>query len=155
MLLQGNLRWAPLLPPSPTTPQKGNAETPSSSSGPASKEATTTKQNREKGKTVDGGGEQDGDVAGGKSGGKGDDDEDGFEFSWAGVEDLAKTHDLCATGPAFELALGTGDPEIGRYSSRLGLKHQSAAPIPYPDPGVELTSSQFLVSAGGIDLREI
>ncbi|CAM9605639.1 unnamed protein product, partial [Laminaria digitata] len=130
----GNLRWAPLLPPSPTTPQKGNAETPSSSSGPASKEATTTKQNREKEKTVDGDGEQGGDVAGAKSGGKSDDDEDGFEFSWAGVEDLAKTHDLCATGPAFELALGAGDPDIGsavrhfRVLARMtpGLKEELA-----------------------------
>ena len=123
LLLQGDLRWVPLLPPSPT-PEKREAAT-SSSTGPASKTAATAKT-KKKGTSVDG--EQGSDVAGGgdsrqgadkglqsggKSGRQGDDES--FEFSWAGVEDLAKTHDLCATGHAFELALATGEPEIGRY----------------------------------------
>lgn len=121
LLLQGKLRWVPLLPPVPI-PEKGDAATPSSS-GPASGPAATTKT-RGKNKSVDG--EQGGGVAEGKDGGQGDDE--GFEFSWAGVEDLAKTYDLCATGPAFELALGAGDPEIGRYVA-FCLKHRSVTPM--------------------------
>lgn len=37
-------------------------------------------------------------------------------FDWDGVEGLAATHDLCATGPAFGLALDLGaeNPAIGR-----------------------------------------
>lgn len=39
----------------------------------------------------------------------------GLEFTWGGVEALARTYDLCATGPAFELALADEDPAIGRW----------------------------------------
>lgn len=46
--------------------------------------------------------------------GEGQDDGKGLEFSWAGVEELARTYDLCATGPAFEAAIAEGDPNIGR-----------------------------------------
>ncbi|CAN0026364.1 unnamed protein product [Pylaiella littoralis] len=37
----------------------------------------------------------------------------GLEFTWGGMEALARTYDLCATGPAFELALADEDPAIG------------------------------------------
>lgn len=111
MMMQGKLRWVPLLPPAPTS-EKGDTTAPSSS-GPAS-EAATTAKSRKSDKPVDEG----------QGGGVAEEKDEGFEFSWAGVEDLAKTHDLCATGPAFELALGAGDPEIGRYSSAVFLlKH--------------------------------
>lgn len=39
-------------------------------------------------------------------------DRESLEFSWEGVEGLAATHDLCATGPAFELALADVDPAM-------------------------------------------
>lgn len=42
-----------------------------------------------------------------------------MEFAWGGVEELAGHHDLCATGPALELALADGDPAIGRCASRV------------------------------------
>ena len=65
LLLQGDLRWVPLLPPSPT-PEKREAAT-SSSTGPASKTAATAKT-KKKGTSVDG--EQGSDVAGGGTAGR-------------------------------------------------------------------------------------
>lgn len=41
-------------------------------------------------------------------------DEGSLEFTWGGVEELAGKHDLCATGPAFELALASARPGVGR-----------------------------------------
>eukprot|EP00752_Nemacystus_decipiens_P017609 g15781.t2 len=57
-----------------------------------------------------------------------------LKFSWGGVAELADTRDLCATGPAFELALADGDPAIGsavqhfRVLARMtpGLKEELA-----------------------------
>eukprot|EP00903_Cladosiphon_okamuranus_P019215 g17669.t1 len=57
-----------------------------------------------------------------------------LEFSWEDVAGLAATRDLCATGPAFELAVADGDPAIGsavqhfRVLARMtpGLKEELA-----------------------------
>lgn len=45
-----------------------------------------------------------------------------LEFSWAGVPELALDYDLCATGPALELALRKGDDcaDIGRLVDAQG-----------------------------------
>lgn len=61
---------------------------------------------------------------GARAGGKEEeeaDDKNCLEFSWAGVEGLSETHDLCATGPAFEGALKVGDRDIGRYGVTIAL----------------------------------
>ena len=54
-------------------------------------------------------------------------EQEGLEFSWAAVEELVTTHDLCATGPALALALADGDSAIGRY---LRSFHPSGMYIP-------------------------
>lgn len=92
---QDELRWAPLHPRAPHTDQAIEAEAKDSHEEPATgaKEAAA--------------------ASGGGEGLDGERDE-GIEFSWGGMEGLAATHDLCATGPAFALALGEEDPAIGR-----------------------------------------
>ncbi|CAN0223807.1 unnamed protein product, partial [Ectocarpus sp. 8 AP-2014] len=111
------LRWAPLHPRAPDTDQAREAE------AHYSLEESAT--DAEKAAAASGGGEG--------LGLDGDRDE-GIEFSWGGMEGLAATHDLCATGPAFALALGEEDPAMGsaihyfRVLARMtpGLKEELA-----------------------------
>ncbi|CAM9239935.1 unnamed protein product [Ectocarpus sp. 12 AP-2014] len=109
------LRWAPLHPRAPDTDQAIEAEAQDSHEEPAT--------DAEEAAAASGGGE----------GLDGDRDE-GIEFSWGGMEGLAATHDLCATGPAFALAIGEEDPAMGsaihhfRVLARMtpGLKEELA-----------------------------
>ncbi|CAM9874653.1 unnamed protein product [Ectocarpus sp. 6 AP-2014] len=100
------LRWAPLHPRAPDTDQAREAETQNSLEEPATDAEKAAAGDRD----------------------------EVIEFSWGGMEGLAATHDLCATGPAFALALGEEDPAMGsalhhfRVLARMtpGLKEKLA-----------------------------
>lgn len=129
---QDGLYWVPLQAPSSygaavkpadkTTPRKEEAPTSSQDGGDGDLESDCDSDDESPveaaaptavsaaGRRVAGGG------GSGKSNGGDKLGEGSLEFSWDGVEGLAATHDLCAAGPAFGLALALGaeDPAVGR-----------------------------------------
>ncbi|CAM9834772.1 unnamed protein product [Scytosiphon promiscuus] len=79
----------------------------------------------------------------GDSGGGNELRESCLKFGWDGVEGLAATHDLCATGAAFGLALALGaeDPAIGRAVQHFRVLARMT-------PGLKEELATLLMEAG-------
>lgn len=72
-------------------------------------------------------------MAGEKEDDRTSDEDTGFDFAWEGVEELAGTYDLCATGPAFDAAINDGSPDIGRCANCITavLRGERSGGLPF------------------------